>query len=223
MKKKFKLLKFGEDVEGFAIPVLNEREIRAAAGILFLLMFISILTVLFKGNFTPLKYAIVFFLTDMVIRVFINPYLSPALILGRLMVRRQTPEYVGAAQKKFAWTIGVVIASIMFILLILVNSYSPITGILCLICLIFLFFETTFGICIGCVFYSWFHKEKARYCPGEVCETKKREDIQKTSVAQLLILAIFFGYILIIVSLFRDDFAKKPSDLFEKVMTARTE
>ena len=35
-------LKFGEDVKGFDIPVLNEREVRAAAGILFLLMFISI-------------------------------------------------------------------------------------------------------------------------------------------------------------------------------------
>ena len=27
--------KFGEDVEGYRIPVLNEREIRAAAGMLF--------------------------------------------------------------------------------------------------------------------------------------------------------------------------------------------
>ncbi len=30
-----KLINFGENVEGYAIPVLNEREIRAAAGILF--------------------------------------------------------------------------------------------------------------------------------------------------------------------------------------------
>ena len=33
------IIKFGEDVEGYNIPVLNEREIRAAAGILFLIMF----------------------------------------------------------------------------------------------------------------------------------------------------------------------------------------
>jgi len=31
---------FGETVEGYSIPVLNEREIRAAAGILFLGVFI---------------------------------------------------------------------------------------------------------------------------------------------------------------------------------------
>ncbi len=39
-----KIFKFGEDVTGFSIPVLNEREIRAAAGILFVIMFISIIS-----------------------------------------------------------------------------------------------------------------------------------------------------------------------------------
>ncbi|MFQ6677295.1 MAG: hypothetical protein ACE5D0_03150 [Fidelibacterota bacterium] len=37
-----KIVQFGEKVEGYNIPVLNEREIRAAAGLLFLLMFITI-------------------------------------------------------------------------------------------------------------------------------------------------------------------------------------
>ena len=138
-----KLIKFGEDVEGYNIPVLNEREIRAAAGILFLMMFLTILIVIFKQNFVPLKYAVVIFLTDIVIRVFISPRFSPSLIIGRLIVRNQTPEYVGAAQKKFAWIIGVVLALTMFIHLIVMNAYSPITGIICLICLIFLFSETS--------------------------------------------------------------------------------
>jgi hypothetical protein len=34
---------FGETVEGYNIPVLNEREIRAAAGILFFFTFLSLL------------------------------------------------------------------------------------------------------------------------------------------------------------------------------------
>ncbi|MCB0743787.1 MAG: DUF4395 domain-containing protein, partial [Ignavibacteriae bacterium] len=63
-----KIIQFGEKVEGYSIPVLNEREIRAAAGIMFLFMFISILTVIFKGDFLLLKYAVVIFLTDMLIR-----------------------------------------------------------------------------------------------------------------------------------------------------------
>ena len=71
-----KIINFGEDVAGYNIPVLNEREIRAAAGILFLIMFISILTVILKGNFLLLKYAVTIFLTDIVIRVFVNPKFS---------------------------------------------------------------------------------------------------------------------------------------------------
>ncbi len=209
-----KIIKFGEDVEGYSIPVLNEREIRAAAGILFLMMFTTILIVVMKGNFVPLKYAVVVFLIDIVIRVFVSPKFSPTLIIGRLIVRNQTPEYVGAKQKKFAWIIGVILALTMFILLVVVNSYSPVTGIICLICLIFLFFESAFGICIGCKFYSWIYKEKAQYCPGEVCELKDRQAIQKTSWVQLLIVLLFIACIYATATVFKDSLNKKPFDLF---------
>src|SRR5436309_10461690 len=138
------VIKFGENVEGYDIPVLNEREIRASAGILFVSMFVSLMLILFKGNFLMIKYVIIVFLTDLMVRVFINPKYSPTLIIGRLIVARQTPEYVGAAQKKFAWKIGIVLAGLMFFLLVVINSYSIITGLTCLICLVFLFFETAF-------------------------------------------------------------------------------
>ncbi|MCK9641335.1 MAG: DUF4395 domain-containing protein [Prolixibacteraceae bacterium] len=209
-----KIIKFGEDVPGYNIPVLNEREIRAAAGILFLMMFITIVTVVTKGNFTPLKYAVIIFLTDILIRVLVSPRFAPSLIIGRLIVRNQTPEYVGAKQKKFAWIIGIILALTMFILLVVVNSYSPITGLICLICLIFLFFESAFGICLGCKFYSLVYKEKAQYCPGEVCELKDRQPIQKTSWTQILIVLAFTAFIILTIVLFKDNLSKKPFDLF---------
>jgi len=209
-----KILKFGEDVEGYNIPVLNEREIRASAGILFLLLFISLMMILFKGNFLLIKYGITLFLTDFIIRVFINPKYSPTLIIGRLIVGNQTPEYVWSAPKKFAWIIGLVLASTMFILMVVVNSYSPITGIICLICLIFLFFESVFGICLGCMFYPLFFKEKPQLCPGEVCEAKPKQEIQKTSLTQILIVLGFIAYLVLTVYLFNDSFSKKPYDLF---------
>ncbi|MFZ1082823.1 MAG: DUF4395 domain-containing protein, partial [Candidatus Kryptoniota bacterium] len=133
---------------------------------------------------------------------------------GRLIVSNQVPEYVGARQKKFAWIIGVVLSTIMFVFLVVVNAFSPITGIVCLICLIFLFFESAFGICLGCKFYSMFYKEKAQYCPGEVCDVKSKEDIQKTSKVQMLIVLGFIGYIFFASFLFNDNFSKKPYDLF---------
>jgi hypothetical protein len=214
MKKGNKILKFGEDVEGYTIPVLNEREIRAAAGILFVFMLTSFLLIMFKQDFILIKYVIVIFLTDLLIRVLISPKYSPTLIIGRLIVRNQVPEYVGAIQKKFAWVIGIFLASVMFILLVLENSYSPITGIGCLICLNFLFFESAFGICLGCKVYKLIYKEKAQYCPGEVCDVKAKHDIQKTSLFQVLIVAALAAYITLISMFLNDEFAKKPHNLF---------
>ncbi len=209
-----KVFKFGEDVPGYNIPVLNEREIRAAAGIFFLAMFLSLMFIMFQGNFVPIKYMITIFLADFLIRVFVNPKFAPSLIIGRLIVSNQNPEYVGARQKKFAWVIGVVMALIMFVHLVIVNAFSPITGIICLICLIFLFFESVFGICLGCKFYPVFFKDKVQYCPGEVCDVKAKQDIQKTSRAQLLIVVGLVIYIALVGLLFNENFKKPPFDLF---------
>jgi hypothetical protein len=210
-----KIFKFGEDVNGYVIPVLNEREIRATAGILFTFAFLAIMLAITKGSFVLLKYFIISFLLDFIIRVFINPRFAPTLIIGRLIVSRQVPEYVGAAQKKFAWVIGLFLALIMFVLIVLVNSYSPITGIICLICLIFLLFESAFGICLGCLVYGWYYGKKAQYCPGEVCEYKDRHAIQKTSWTQIAIVLAFIAFIVISVFLFDDAFRVKPEDLFK--------
>jgi hypothetical protein len=154
------------------------------------------------------------FLTDFIIRVFINPRFSPSLIISRWIVSNQVPEYVGAKQKQFAWIIGVALATLMFVFMVLVNSYSPITGIICLICLVFLFFESAFGICLGCKFYSMVYKEKAQYCPGEVCEAGARHQIQKISGAQLMVIFGFAVFIAITVYLFNETFSVQPFDLF---------
>ena len=217
-----KIIQFGEKVDGYNINVLNEREIRASAGILFLATFISLMLILFKNNFIPIKYVISLFLTDFIIRVFISPGFSPTLIIGRLIVSNQVPEYVGAQQKKFAWIIGVALSAIMFIFMVVVNSYSPITGLVCFICLVFLFFESAFGICLGCKFYNIFYKEKAQYCPGEICDAKSKQPIQKTSAVQLLIIIAFIAYIFLAVFLFNDQFRKKPHDLFGIFHAAQT-
>lgn len=209
-----KVINFGEEVQGYNIKVLNEREIRAAAGILFLFTLVSFLIIIMKGDFTMFKYVITGFLVDFLIRVFINPKFSPTLILGRLMVRNQTPEYVGAVQKKFSWYIGVVLAVTMFIHMVVINAFSPITGITCLICLVFLYFESVFGICLGCKFYNLFYKEKAQHCPGEVCDVKAKQDIQKTSGVQMMVVLGFVAFIVALTFLVNENYSKKPYDIF---------
>lgn len=220
MNKENKIIQFGEHVEGYSIPVLNEREIRATAGILFLFAFIAILMA-GQGNFVPIKYFIIIFLTDFFIRVFINPKYSPTLILGRWIVHRQTPEYVGAAQKRVAWIIGIGLAVVMFILMVILNTFSVITGLICMICLLFLFFESAFGICLGCLAYKWYHGKNAQYCPGEVCDVKSRHDIQKTSWKHFFIVLAFVAFIVAAVFLLNDIFSAEPQELFEMIKSAK--
>jgi len=206
---------FGETVEGYSIPVLNEREIRAAAGLLFLAMTISVAILFCSQNFSPLRYNIIIFFIDFFIRVFISPRYAPTLILGRLIVSRQNPEYVGAAQKKVAWVIGFVLALIMFVLMVLMYSYSVITGIICLICLVFLYFESSFGICLGCLFYKLIYKAKAQYCPGEICDIKTRHEIQKVSFKHILIVLLMAAAMVTIGLLFNDYLNLEGRDLFK--------
>jgi hypothetical protein len=92
---------FGENIKGFEVPVLNEREVRAAAGILFLFAGIVFMNALLLGNFNPLRVFVTIFMIDFIIRM-INPKYSPTLILGRLAVINQMPEFAGAPQKKFS-------------------------------------------------------------------------------------------------------------------------
>ncbi len=205
---------FGEVVEGYRIRVLNEREIRAAAGILFTLMFAAIAAAVLKGSFVLLKYAIAIFLPDMLLRVLVGPRWAPTLVLGRLIVRNQVPEYVGARQKYFAWILGVALASVMFVLVNVLNTFSPISGIICLLCLVFLLCEAAFGICIGCKLYALVSREKPELCPGEVCEVKDRQPIQRTSAAQLATLAGLVAYVVVVASVFHAGFSVAPHALF---------
>ena len=50
--------------------------------------------------------------------------------------------------------------------------------------------------------------------PGEVCDSKSKQEIQKTSWGQLLIVLVFIIYIFLTAFLFNDTFKEKPYDLF---------
>jgi hypothetical protein len=110
--------------------------------------------------------------------------------------------------------IGLVLATIIFLLLVVMNSTSFITGIICQICLIYLFFESVFGICLGYKFYPLFHKEKTQYCPGEICGVKAKQEIQKTSRSQIGVVIGFFAFVITTAILFNDRFNAKPIELW---------
>ncbi len=212
-----KIIQFGESVAGYQVPVLNEREIRAAAGIMFFFAFLSLLLILFSNEFLLAKTVIYLFFFDFLIRLLINPRYAPTLIIGRIIVGNQRPEYVGAPQKKFSWFIGLALSGTMFGLMVIYNTWSIFTGLSCLICLIFLFFEASFGICLGCLVYNLIYKEKAKLCPGNVCEPNEREEIQKVSRAQWILAFGFVFFVTGSVYLLKDNFNNKPINLFKKL------
>lgn len=188
-------LRFGDTIAGYEVPVLNEREVRAAAGILFFFAIVTFMNAFLMGNFYPTQVFIVAFLVDFTIRLFINPQFAPSMILGRLAVRNQTPEYVGAPQKRFAWIIGFALALLMFYLMVLNRVVGPINMLVCSACMMLMFFEAAFGICLGCKVYNLFFREKAKLCPGDACEANTRHDIQKIGMVQVASLVVFLGLI----------------------------
>ena len=181
----------GEVVKGYQVKVLNENEVRAAAGILFLFAIISFMNSWLMGEFLYTKIFVVAFLIEFLIRVLINPKYAPTLILAKFITKGQKPFYTGALQRKWAWSLGLVLAIMMFYLIVLNDINGPINLFTCLTCLILLFFEAAFGICLGCKIHKFFHKNSLQDCPSGKCEVSKIEDIQKVNFTQIIILLLF--------------------------------
>jgi hypothetical protein len=184
------LFQFGESLDGYSVPVLNERAVRAAAGILFFFAMVTFMNAMLLGNFQPTRVFVVAFLIDFTLRIFVNPKYSPSLILGQWMVRKQEPDYVGAPQKRFAWAIGFVLALLMLYLIVIKGVIGPINMVVCGTCLLLLFFESSFGICIGCKLYDLLSRNKVELCPGNVCSYSPAPGAGGTWV-QGAVLAVF--------------------------------
>jgi hypothetical protein len=189
-----KIFQFGEQLPEYSIPVLNERAVRAGAGILFFFAIVTFMHAFLMGNFLPTRVFVVAFLVDFTVRIFINPRFAPSLILGQWAVRKQRPDYVGAPQKRFAWAIGFALALLMFYLMVLNSVVGPINMIVCSVCMLLLFFEASFGICIGCKVYNALNKEKAQLCPGGVCELPS-SDVPAVRLGQIVIMAAFLALV----------------------------
>ncbi len=186
------IFEFGQRLPEYDVAVLNERAVRAGAGILFFFAIIAFMNAWLVGNYQPTRVFVLLFLIDFTLRLFVNPRYAPSLIIGQWAVRKQQPEYVGAPQKRFAWAIGFVLALAMLYLMVIHQVIGPINMIVCSSCLLLLFFEAAFGICIGCKIYNRFNKEAAQLCPGGSCELAPQQRI-RTSMAQVIVLLLFFA------------------------------
>ena len=177
---------YGEKVPGYDVGMINEREARAGAGILLLLGLMIIFIGIGFNHTIVARVYIIYLFFDFVTRI-INPSYSPSLLLGRMFVQNQTPEYVGAAQKRFAWFLGFLISIPMVWWFGIHWDISFYKVLICVLCITLMFFESVFAICLGCILYEMIFREKAQHCPGGVCEIRKKDPIQTFSPVQKII------------------------------------
>jgi len=180
---KNSILNSGEIIERYNYPVLNERAIRASAGIMLLLATIASINGFILKNYYVIPYIVGFLLLNFLIGVFINPKFVPTFMLGSWIVSKQTPIYIGAIQKRFAWSLGIVLSGTIFFLsfkLLSDPSYFNSVCRLCVICIFLMYLESVFGICVGCKLYNLAIKLKLmkkpvekQNCIGDSCEIKE--------------------------------------------------
>jgi len=176
-------MEYGAHVSGYEATVVNEREARAAAGILFMLGMIVIFVGIGYGHIIVARVYLAFLFVDFTIRM-ITPTYSPSLLLGKFVVHNQKPDYVGGLQKRFAWTLGWLISLPMMWWFVLNWDITFYKVLICVLCLTLMFLEGAFGICVGCMIYKFVIKEDPKNCPGGACEMRIREPIQKFNPLQ---------------------------------------
>ncbi len=152
-----KIFSFGEYIDAIPFKVLDERKMRASAGIMFLFGLFASINGFILSRYAIIPYIMGGFVLNFMIGLFINPKYSPTVILASVFVWRQSPLYIGAVQKKFAWSLGLGLSGTIFVLSLFLQtdkSYFEPVCMLCIICLLLLYLETAFGICVGCKLYQ---------------------------------------------------------------------
>jgi hypothetical protein len=188
---------FGEMIIGLSIDgrqinasVFNENEVRAAAGLTLVIAAVAFSYAFFAKVYQPIQMVTAFFFAELLIRVTFGLKYSPMAMLGRLLIRRQQPHWVSAKPKRFAWSLGVVMALAMTIITnVGIRGGLPLT--ICILCMTLMWMEAVLGLCLGCEIYAymvrrgWVKKDDAfEICSNGVCafegtpvKGEKRESI----------------------------------------------
>ena len=151
-------------------PVVNERSVRAAAGITMVIGAVAFSYAYFDQQYVPLQAAATLFFLEFLVRLTFGIGYSPVGLLARAMTAGQPPEWASAKPKRFAWTLGLVMAGAMTAITNSgVRGYLPRT--ICLICLTLMWMESALGVCLGCKIHRLLVRHgRARTDPDiEVC------------------------------------------------------
>jgi hypothetical protein len=100
----------GVDGKELHAVAVNEHQARAAAGITMALGAVAFVYANFDKLFWPIRTVSTFFFFDFLLRVTVGLERSPSGLAAGWMTRRQSPQWVSAKPKRFAWTLGLAMA-----------------------------------------------------------------------------------------------------------------
>lgn len=160
----------------YSIAVIDERSVRVGAGLLLIVGVVFVSIAVIQGSGQLLRPFGMIFMADMLIRVGVGDKWSPILIVSRFIVRNRAPLWVGAAQKAYAWWLGIILSVLACSTMGVLKMPLWVTFSICSLCLLFLTLEALFGICPGCKLQALFSKNKPQYCPKNSCQTNSVEN-----------------------------------------------
>jgi Domain of unknown function (DUF4395) len=149
-------LSFGQRISGLTADgaeqqaaVLDENQVRAAAGVTMVLGAVAFSYAFFEAQYIPLQVVSTLFFVEFLVRLTFGLRYSPAGLIARVMTLRQAPDWVSAKPKRFAWTLGLGMA---FSMMLITNSgvRGMLPRTICAICLTLMWMESVLGLCLGC-------------------------------------------------------------------------
>ncbi len=178
MKKEY-----GKVIDGLIVQgrpanygVVNENAIRASAGLMFAIAFGVMIYTIMSKDLSLVKIVVPVYWLSFFFMVLVGPNWSIFAFAGEFLTKGKRPEYVGAMQKRFAWSMGLFMATVMMLLLFVFNITGIVPLILCGMCVLFMWLESACGFCVGCVIFAYLRDrgiikvgENAPACAGGVC------------------------------------------------------
>ncbi|MDH5229807.1 MAG: DUF4395 domain-containing protein [Gammaproteobacteria bacterium] len=173
---------------------INERAVRARAGLLFLVPVILLFIRIDHGNHDQLvvdtisnsivereyshffAHSLIFFVMyEMAVAMFVKTsHLSFTSLLGVMLTYKQKPIYQPMQPKVVAWIVGLVLAILCQIsLYYTVMQYAAFYFLSA--CLLFMWLESACGICVGCKFYNVLAKAGLIRKICDVCHIENRD------------------------------------------------
>ena len=122
----------------------------------------------FDKQYVPLQAAASLFLLDFLMRVTVGTALQPDRHGRRAVAAGDPPDWVSAQPKRFAWTLGLMMALAMTVITnVGIRGLLPRT--ICLICLTLMWMESALGLCVGCKLHGLLSRRGWRTPGLELC------------------------------------------------------